>query len=139
MVSNLINDNGNAARNQFVINEKNGKTVFQSYNTRVAYRKGNKVCIHPDALGPRDSYSPSSNTTRKHLYIYNPLGKRGGFLRGKKLKDSYRAFLEQFNLEDWEMQKCIDFLAYRYYSEWGCYIYFVDNQFEGIIAFADWQ
>ena len=72
-------------------------------------------------------------------HIFNPLGKRGGFLRGKELKDSYRAFLEQFNLEDWEMQKCIDFLAYRYYSEWVCYLYMVDNQFEGIIAFADWQ
>ena len=70
MVSNLINDNGNAARNLFVINEKNGKTVFQSYSTRVAYKKGDKVCIHPAALGTRDSYSPSSNTTRKHLYIF---------------------------------------------------------------------
>lgn len=72
-------------------------------------------------------------------YIYNPLGKRGGFLRGKKLKDAYRKLMEQFDLEEWEMQRCIDFLAHRYYSEWGSYLYFVDNQFEGIIAFADWQ
>lgn len=70
MVSNLINDNGNAARNQFVIIEKNGKVVFQSYSTRVAYKKDDKVFIHPDALGPRDTYSPSSVTTRKHLYIF---------------------------------------------------------------------
>ena len=34
MVSNLINDRGNAVRNQFVITEGN-TTVFQSYSSRV--------------------------------------------------------------------------------------------------------
>lgn len=72
-LSNLINDRGNAAANQFVIieNTKSGtKTVFQSYETRVAYIRGSKVCILPEALEPRCSYSPSSVTTRKHLYIF---------------------------------------------------------------------
>lgn len=72
-VSNLINDRGNAAANQFVIieNTKSGmKKVFQSYSTRVAYVRGSKVCILPEALEPRCTDSPSSVTTRKHLYIF---------------------------------------------------------------------
>lgn len=72
-VSNLINDRGNAAANQFVIieNTKSGtKKVFQSYETRVAYVRGSKVCILPEALEPRCTDSPSSTTTRKHLYIF---------------------------------------------------------------------
>lgn len=68
-VSNLINDNGNAAANQFVLLE-NGKVIFQSYQTRVAYKKDDKVYIIPEALRPRETDSPSSNTTRKHLYIF---------------------------------------------------------------------
>lgn len=72
-VSNLINDRGNAAANQFVIieNTKSGtKEVFQSYETRVAYVRDRKVCILPEALEPRCTDSPSSVTTRKHLYIF---------------------------------------------------------------------
>lgn len=68
-VSNLINDNGNAATNQFVIRD-NGQTVFQSYKTVVAAIKNGKVYVTKEALGPRCSHSPSSVTTRKHLYIF---------------------------------------------------------------------
>lgn len=70
-VSNLINDRNNAAANQFVI-EDDKKVVFQSYSTVVAYidKKTWKTYVTKEVLEPRCSYSPSSVTTRKHLYIF---------------------------------------------------------------------
>lgn len=68
-VSNLTNDNYRAAANQFVI-EDGQKTVFQSYSTVVACIKNGKVYVTKEALEPRCTDSPSSVTTRKHLYIF---------------------------------------------------------------------
>lgn len=71
-VSNLINDNGNAAANQFVISDGK-KTVFQSYRSRIACKKngyGGTVTIVPEAVCPIGETLQSSNTTRKHLYIF---------------------------------------------------------------------
>lgn len=68
MIANLINDRGNAVKNQFVITE--GKTTaFQSYNSRVC------EIVKPCGMGfdvlvrfGRDwNYS---QTTRKHLYSF---------------------------------------------------------------------
>ena len=72
MVANLINDRGNAVRNQFVITgEENGKKVvtFQSYNSRICdivYNcgMGFEVLIR---LGRDWNYS---QTTAKHLYSF---------------------------------------------------------------------
>lgn len=68
-VSNMINDNGNPAANQFIINEGN-KVVFQSYNTRIACIQKGKVYIVPNAVEKRGETLESSVTTRKHLYIF---------------------------------------------------------------------
>jgi hypothetical protein len=62
-VSNIINDNGNAASNQFIINTPKA-TYFQSYDSVVAKideKRGNLI------LSDNWDYS---NTTRKHLYIF---------------------------------------------------------------------
>lgn len=68
-VSNMINDNGNVAANQFIINEGN-KIVFQSYRTRIACIQKGKVYIVPRAVEKRGDTLESSVTTRKHLYIF---------------------------------------------------------------------
>lgn len=68
-VSNLINDNGNAAANQFIINEGD-KIVFQSFKTRIACIQKGKVYIVPNAVEKRGETLESSVTTRKHLYIF---------------------------------------------------------------------
>lgn len=68
-VYNLENDNYYSAVNQFVI-ETNTMKVFQSYETRVAYIKDGKVTILADVLGECCTGTPSSRTTRKHLYIF---------------------------------------------------------------------
>ena len=61
-VSNLINDNGNAAANQFII--RTPKAIyFQSYQSVVAKIDNNSNLI----LSENWDYS---NTTRKHLYIF---------------------------------------------------------------------
>ena len=68
MVANLINDRGNAVRNQFIITEGN-TTAFQSYNSRVC------EIVKPCGMGfdvlvrfGRDwNYS---QTTAKHLYSF---------------------------------------------------------------------
>ena len=57
----LINDNGNPARNQFVV-EKDGKIYFQSYKTIIAEVNKDKVTLSKDWH--------YSNTTLKHLYIF---------------------------------------------------------------------
>lgn len=58
----LINDNGYAARNQFVINGEKG-VYFQSYNCMIAkVNKRKKITL--------TNMWDYSNTTRKHLYIF---------------------------------------------------------------------
>ena len=72
MITNLINDRGNAVKNQFVITgEENGKKVitFQSYNSRICdivYNcgMGFEVLIR---FGRNQNYS---QTTAKHLYSF---------------------------------------------------------------------
>ena len=61
-VSQLINDRGNAAANQFVIYDNDGNCTFQSYRSTIATIKGDKVELYRDW--------DYSNTTRKHLYIF---------------------------------------------------------------------
>jgi len=61
-VSNLVNDKGNSAVNQFVIT-RNDKTVFQSYKTTIASVDVHGVTLDRDALD-------YSRTTSKHLYIF---------------------------------------------------------------------
>ena len=68
-VSNMINENGNAAANQFIINEGN-KIVFQSYKTRIACIQKGNIYIVPNAVEKRGETLESSVTTRKHLYIF---------------------------------------------------------------------
>ena len=68
MVANLINDRGNAVRNQFIITE--GKTTaFQSYNSRVCEIV--KPCgMGFDALVRFGCDWNYSQTTAKHLYSF---------------------------------------------------------------------
>ena len=68
----LINDKGNSARNQFVV-EKDGKTYFQSYKTMIAEVNKDKVTLSKDWH--------YSNTTLKHLYIF--LRQEGFQIEGK--------------------------------------------------------
>lgn len=72
-ISNLINDRGNAAANQFVINTKNA-TYFQSYASVVAkLQRGKKPVL--------SSHWDYSNTTTKHLYIF--LRDNGYYVSGR--------------------------------------------------------
>ena len=68
MIANLINDRGNAVRNQFVITE--GKTTaFQSYSSRVCEIV--KPCgMGFDALVRFGCDWNYSQTTAKHLYSF---------------------------------------------------------------------
>lgn len=63
-VSQLINDNGNPAANQFVI-QADGHNIFKSYNTFIAWAEfgEGKVTLDTKALD-------YSRTTSKHLYIF---------------------------------------------------------------------
>jgi hypothetical protein len=62
MVSQLINDNGNPAANQFIISTKKA-TYFQSY--------GSVVCkLSHDGKITLSQDWDYSNTTRKHLYMF---------------------------------------------------------------------
>ena len=68
MVSNLINDRGNAVRNQFVITE-GSTTAFQSYNSRVCEIV--KPCgMGFDVLVRFGCDWNYSQTTAKHLYSF---------------------------------------------------------------------
>ena len=72
MIANLINDRGNAVKNQFVITgEEDGKIVvtFQSYNSRISdivYNCG----MGFDALVRFGRDWNYSQTTSKHLYSF---------------------------------------------------------------------
>ena len=61
MVRQLINNNGNPAANQFVINTSNA-VYFQSYDSVVCKVKGGQITL--------SDHWDFSNTTRKHLYIF---------------------------------------------------------------------
>ena len=61
MVTQLINWNGNAAANQFVITTNNA-TYFQSYKSVVAKWDGTNLIL--------SNYWDYSRTTSKHLYIF---------------------------------------------------------------------
>lgn len=62
-VTQLINANGNAASNQFVITD-GSKTTFQSYETTIAQQWNNGLLVlDTNALN-------YSNTTSKHLFIF---------------------------------------------------------------------
>ena len=72
MIANLINDRGNAVRNQFIITgEENGKKIvtFQSYESRICdivYNCG----MGYDALVRFGHDWNYSQTTSKHLYSF---------------------------------------------------------------------
>jgi len=71
-VSQLINNNGNAAANQFILHYNNCK-VFQSYETIIAeeYRdfRGSRIILDKNALN-------YSKTTSKHLFIFLDMSKK---------------------------------------------------------------
>ena len=68
MITNLINDRGNAVRNQFIITEGN-TTTFQSYNSRVCEIV--KPCgMGFDTLVRFGCDWDYSQTTAKHLYSF---------------------------------------------------------------------
>ena len=68
MIANLINDRGNAVRNQFIITEGN-TTVFQSYDSRVCEIV--KPCgMGFDVLVRFGCDWNYSQTTAKHLYSF---------------------------------------------------------------------
>ena len=68
MIANLINDRGNAIKNQFVITEGN-TTTFQSYNSRVCEIV--KPCgMGFDVLVRFGKDWNYSQTTAKHLYSF---------------------------------------------------------------------
>ena len=62
MVTNLINERGNAVRNQFVIYD-NGKITFQSYSTTICVIENGKVSVNLTKWN-------YSNTTSKYLYQF---------------------------------------------------------------------
>ena len=47
IISNLINKQGNAVKNQFIITEDN-KITFQSYNSKIVAREGTWITFYPD-------------------------------------------------------------------------------------------
>lgn len=63
-VTNMINANGNAAVNQFILSNAKCE-VFKSYNTLIAKRvyKTNSLILDRNALN-------HSKTTSKHLFIF---------------------------------------------------------------------
>lgn len=67
-VSNLINRNGNANANQFIIHKDNGDVEFQSYNSLVcSVRKGSMGYDRVVVFGSDWDYS---RTTMKHLVTF---------------------------------------------------------------------
>lgn len=74
MVTNLINEKGNAVRNQFVIFDENGVT-FQSYRTTIARIANGVVSLN------RTMWHYSS-TTSKYLYLF--LRQNGWDINSKK-------------------------------------------------------
>ncbi len=79
MVTQLINDKGNAAANRFVIKTKKA-TYFQSYDSVVCKLDGMNI-----VLSGNWDYS---NTTRKHLYIFL---RQNGYYNLSSAKDIRKA------------------------------------------------
>jgi len=79
MVTQLINDKGNAAANQFVIKTKKA-TYFQSYDSVVCKLDGMNI-----VLSGNWDYS---NTTCKHLYIFL---RQNGYYNLSSAKDIRKA------------------------------------------------
>lgn len=68
IVTNLINSNGRAVANQFVIVENNGCIAFQSYSSRVCEIRGKGMGYDNIIVFGRDwDYS---RTTMKHLVSF---------------------------------------------------------------------
>jgi hypothetical protein len=61
MVRQLINNNGNPAANQFIIDTESA-VYFQSYESVICKIKGTSIVLSLDW--------DYSNTTRKHLYMF---------------------------------------------------------------------
>ena len=75
--SNLINKNGNAALNQFLLTDSE-KNTFQSYSTTIAHEFFNgKIILDTKALD-------YSKTTSKHLFIFLGMGRK---IIQSKIKD----------------------------------------------------
>jgi len=73
-ISNLINSNGNAAPNQFIINDtKNNTLSFQSYDTTIcsiqSCSDGDFIFLDRNALN-------YSKTTSKHLFLFLGLDRK---------------------------------------------------------------
>ena len=81
-ITQLINDEGRACPNQFVIKTDDGQTIFQSYETKIAIIKNGKVQLN------RLDWA-YSRTTLKHLYIF--LRKWGWEVYSKKDVDKLLA------------------------------------------------
>lgn len=62
LLTNLINERGNAVRNQFVVYD-NGKITFQSYSTTICTIENGKVSVNR-------SMWQYSRTTAKYLYQF---------------------------------------------------------------------
>lgn len=83
MVSQLINDNGNPAANQFIIKTEKA-TYFQSYDSVVCKLDGNNIVLSYDW--------DYSNTTRKHLYMFL---RQNGYDNLSSAKDIRKAIKEK--------------------------------------------
>ena len=67
MISNLINKQGNAVKNQFIITEEN-KITFQSYNSKIVETEGTWITFYPD-------YNYSSTTSKhRNKFLSDVLG-----------------------------------------------------------------
>jgi hypothetical protein len=64
-VTNMVSSRGNTVPNQFIIQDDNGNTEFQSYETTIARKNDNKSL--PIKLDPKWQYS---KTTSKYLYQF---------------------------------------------------------------------
>ena len=68
-VSQMINNKGNAAANQFILNDGK-KQTFQSYSTTIAHQYNNgSIVLDKQALD-------YSKTTSKHLFIFLGLDRK---------------------------------------------------------------
>jgi hypothetical protein len=83
MISQLINDNGNPAANQFIVKTKKA-TYFQSYESVVCKLDGNNIVLSDDW--------DYSNTTRKHLYMFL---RQNGYYDLSSAKDIRKAIKEK--------------------------------------------
>jgi len=62
-VENITSNNGNKIANQFIVNDDNGNTYFQSYNSMIVKLNGDRVELD-------QKYWNYSNTTGKYRNIF---------------------------------------------------------------------